>query len=255
MTTTSSFLNLILYNSTTDQSGSFVSWTNDVAGSSNSNMTKIDSFSQEISGCVVSLDSDISGSITLINSNIFVLSGSLTALSGSLNTTNYKFQKLNDFSGAGQVDFTNIPQNYSHLLIMGVTGTSYTGISNIVVDFNGDANQANYSTVQWGKTSGLEYITDRFPGGILIGNSNSSPSYGTPLFGIVPNYSGSGGFYKTSMGYSVGISHLYGGTGIGITGGLWKYTLPITRIRIGVSFSGTRYNFIAGTKISLYGFG
>ena len=63
MTTTSSFLNLVLYNSTTDQSGSFISWTNDIGGSVVSNMTKIDSFSNEISGCVVSSDSSISGSV------------------------------------------------------------------------------------------------------------------------------------------------------------------------------------------------
>jgi hypothetical protein len=260
MTTTSSFLNLILYNSTTDQSGSFISWTNDITGSSNSNMTKIDSFSQEISGCVVSLDSDISGSVTLINSNISILSGSVTALSGSLNTANYKFQKINEFSGLGQADFTNIPQNHTHLLIMGIAGTSYTGISNIVADFNGDANQGNYNTVQWAKTTGIEYISDRYPGGIVIGNANTSSAYGAypygnSLFAIIPNYSGSSGFYKSAMGYLVGIEILSGGTGVGIVGGLWKSNSPITRLRIGVSYSGTRYNFIAGTKISLYGFG
>jgi len=241
-------------NSTTDQSGSFISWTNDVAGSSNSNMIKIDSFSQEISGCVVSLNSNISGSVTSINSDISVLSGSVTALSGSLTTANYKFQKLDEFSGAGQADFTNIPQNYSHLLIMGTTGTSYTGISNVIADFNGDANQGNYNTIQWASTGGITYLSDRTPGGIVIGNAGGS-LYGTPLFALVPNYKSSGGFYKTSMGYVVGISTLFNSSGVGIIGGVWKFNSPITRLRLGVSFSGTRYNFLAGTKISLYGFG
>jgi len=254
MTTTSSFLNLILYNSTTDQSGSFISWTNDVAGSSNSNMTKIDSFSQEISGCVVSLNSNISGSITSINSNISILSGSATALSGSLVTANYKFQKLGEFSGAGQADFTNIPQNHSHLLIMGITGTAYTSISNVVADFNGDANQGNYGSVQWSKSSSLEYLSDRPCGGIVIGNANnySGNLYGNSLFAMIPNYSASGGFFKTAMGYLATIENSYH---VGIIGGVWKSTSPITRLRISVSFSGTRYNFIAGTKLSLYGFG
>jgi len=254
MTTTSSFLNLILYNSTTDQSGSFISWTNDVAGSSNSNMTKIDSFSQEISGCVVSLNSNISGSITSINSNISILSGSVTALSGSLTTANYKFQKLDEFSGAGRADFRNIPQNHSHLLIMGITGTAYVGISNVVADFNGDANQGNYNTVQWAKSNSLEYISERSPGGIVIGNANTyiSPLYGTGLYAIIPNYSGSSGFFKTAMGYLATIENPYG---VGLVGGVWRSVSPITRIRISVSYSGTRYNFVAGTKISLYGFG
>jgi hypothetical protein len=253
MTTTSSFLNLILYNSTTDQSGSFISWTNDVAGSSNSNMTKIDSFSQEISGCVVSLDSNISGSLTSINSNISILSGSVTSLSGSLNTANYKFQKLDEFSGAGQADFNNISQNHTHLLITGITGSTYNGISNVVADFNGDANVGNYSSVQWSKGNSIEYITERPCGGIVIGNANTySSSYGTSLFAIIPNYSGSSGFFKTGMGYIATIENLYS---VGLVGGIWRSVSPITRLRISVSFSGTRYNFINGTKISLYGFG
>ena len=253
MTTTSSFLNLILYNSTTDQSGSFISWTNDVAGSSNSNMTKIDSFSQEISGCVVSLDSNISGSVTSINNNVSILSGSVTALSGSLVTANYKFQKLGEFSGAGQADFTNISQNHSHLLIMGITGTAYTGISNVVADFNGDANVGNYNSVQWAKSDALEYVADRPCGGIVIGNANTYSSlYGTSLFAIIPNYSATSGFFKTGMGYIAAIENPYG---VGLVGGVWKSTSAITRLRISVSFSGTRYNFVSGTKISLYGFG
>ena len=254
MTTMSSFLNLILYNNTTDQSGNFISWTNDIAGSSNSNMTKIDSFSQEISGCTVSLNSNISGSVTLINNNISILSGSVTTLSGSLNTANYKFQKLNEFSGAGQADFTNISQNHTHLLIMGITGSTYTGISNVVADFNGDANQGNYASVQWAKSPSLEYITERPSGGIVIGNANNyyGNLYGTSLFAIIPNYSASSGFFKTGIGYIATIENPYG---VGLVGGVWKSTSAITRLRISVTYSGTRYNFIGGTKISLYGFG
>jgi hypothetical protein len=253
MTTTSSFLNLILYNLTTDQSGSFISWTNDVGGSVVSNMTKIDSFSSEISGCVVSINSNISGSITSTNNTISLLSGSVTALSGSLNNINNKLQKLDEFSGAGQADFDNIPQNHKNLLIMGVTGTTYTGISNIVADFNGDANQENYGSVQWAKDNSFEYLSHRSTGGIVIGNANSYSSlYGTAIFAIIPNYSGSSGFFKTGMGYIAAIENPYG---VGLVGGVWRSVSPITRLRISVSFSGTRYNFITGTKISLYGFG
>jgi len=254
MTTTSSFLNLVLYNSTSDQSRSFISWTNDVGGSVVSNMTKIDDFSNEISGCAVSINSNISGSITSANNIITLLSGSVTSLSGSLTSINNKLQKLDEFSGAGQADFNNISQDYKNLLIMGITGTTFTGISNVVIDFNGDANQGNYSSVQWANTPSLEYITERRPGGIVIGNANSYSGnlYGTSLFAIIPNYSGSSGFFKTAIGYDAVIENPYG---VEITGGVWRSISPITRIRVSVSFSGTRYNFVAGTKISLYGFG
>jgi len=258
MTTTSSFLNLTLYNGTTDQSGSFISWTNDMTGSSNSNMIKIDNFSQEISACAISLNSNISGSVSLINNNIFILSGSVTALSGSLNSTSYQFQKLDEFSGAGQADFNNISQDYTHLLIVGITGTKWVRtVSNVVIDFNGDANQGNYSSVQWAKKyDALEYITERLTGGIVIGISNSqflSSAYGAPLFAIIPNYSSSNGFFKTAMGNVVEVmedSYIPS-----LMGGVWKSVAPITRIRIGVSYTGIRYDFLFGTKISLYGFG
>lgn len=262
MTTTSSFLNLILYNGTTDQSGSFISWTNNMAGSSNSNMVKIDNFSQEISSCAISLNSNISGSVNLIRSNISILSGSVTTLSGSLNNTNHQFQKLDEYeytSGSPTtdiIDFNNIPQDYTNLLITGITGTGWRGtVSNIVIDFNGDANQANYSSVQWLKNDSLESIAERLSGGIVIGISNAyypSSAYGAPLFATIPNYSSSGGFYKTAIGHLATIENPYVTS---LVGGIWKYNVPITRIRIAVSYSGTRYTFLIGTKVSLYGFG
>jgi hypothetical protein len=54
------------------------------------------------------------------------------------------------------------------------------------------------------------------------------------------------------MGYSATIENPYG---VGLTGGVWRSTSAITRVRVSVSFSGTRYNFVTGTKISVYGFG
>ena len=70
MTTTSTNLGLILYNATTDQSGSFISWSNDVTGSSISNMTIIDTFAGDISGSLTDAKNQVSGSITDINSDL-----------------------------------------------------------------------------------------------------------------------------------------------------------------------------------------
>ena len=44
MTTNTPNLSLVTYNDTTDTSGSFTTWIQDISGSSDSNMTKIDLF-------------------------------------------------------------------------------------------------------------------------------------------------------------------------------------------------------------------
>jgi hypothetical protein len=261
MTTTSTNLGLILYNSTTDQSGSFINWSNNVSGSSNSNMVKIDVFSSDISGSLTDARSQISGSITTINSDISTITSSISTLTSSVNTLNLKLQKLDEFSGAGQADFSSIPQNHKHLLIMGVT----TGSGNVLganpdvgCDFNSDANSSNYYASTWQRFIGLgalETFISYSIGGCLIGNTTRNSNYPSGLFTIIPDYSATSGFYKTSMGFT---SHADGGiaAGAALTNGVWKSVSAITRIRVFIT-GGTsqRINFNPGTVISLYGFG
>jgi len=260
MTTTSTNLGLILYNSTTDQSGSFINWTNNVSGSSNSNMVKIDVFSSNISGSLTDARSQISGSITTINSDISTITSTISTLTSSVNTLNLKLQKLDEFTGGGQANFSSISQNHKHLLIVGTTsGSPSVGATfpDVGCDFNADANSSNYYSSTWQRfsPSTLETFTSYSIGGCLLGNTTRNSSYPCGLFAIIPNYSATSGLYKTAMGYA---SHADGGTtaGAALTNGVWKSVSAITRIRLFITQGSTqRYNFNPGTVISLYGFG
>ena len=260
MTTESTNLDLILYNNTTDQSGSFVTWTHDMSGSSVSNMTKIDDFAGVISGSVTGIGTSVSGSVTTINNTMTDISGSLITLTASLATLNLRLQKIDEFSGAGQADFDDIPQTFTHLILMGVGAIDITGSNgDYGCDFNGDANTANYASVQWQKylTPAFESFTEYLRGEILLGNlpgNTYNATYGGSMFAIIPNYSASSGFYKSGMGLT---TYSVSGTGASTTqGGVWKRTTAIERVRVfGVSSGAIRYDFKTGTKFTLYGFG
>jgi hypothetical protein len=258
MTTSSSFIGLALYNNTTDQSGSFLTWTQNVSGSSNSNMTKIDSFAGSTSASIVTLRSNITGSMSNISGSINYISGSLNNISGSINALNLRLFKLYEFVGAGLPDFNNIPQTYTHLLIMGVVAVNYASYwTDVGCDFNGDANNSNYTGIEWNRsiTPDFEYISPYLTAQVLIGSApgSSASGFGSPIMAIIPNYSVNGGFYKTGMSVS---AYSAGGNiaSAGLQGGVWKSNNPITRIRLfGSIQSSVRYSFLTGTKISIYG--
>lgn len=263
MTTPSTNLGLTLYNNTTDQSGSFITWTRDMSGSSNSNMTKIDAYAGFVSASVTNLSSSMSGSVTVINNTISSISGSITSILADIVTLNTRFQKISEFSGAGQANFTSISGSFTHLLLVGVTTANLgvlSGTGSVSIDFNGDATQANYNAITWQKntTSGVttEYFTEYNYGSIQVGTTISYttyPSYGVPFFALIPNYSASGGLYKTALGFSA--AH-YGARENRLQGGFWLDTDAINRVRVFATYGGsTRRNFGAGTLITLYGLG
>ena len=260
MTSLTSNISLTTYNNTTDQSGSFVSWVHDMSGSSNSNMTKIDDFAGVISGSVTGIGTSVSGSATTINNVMSDISGSLITLTASLATLNLRLQKIDEFEGEGQADFNSIPQTFSHLVIMGVAAANLAYTNNDMgCDFNGDANTANYASLQWQRhmSPTFEALSEYLRGEILLGNipGNTYTEYGAPVFVIIPNYSASSGFYKTGMGLT---TYHRAGANYASTmqGGVWKRTTAITRVRLFALYSAsTRYDFLAGTKLSLYGFG
>jgi hypothetical protein len=258
MTTSSSALNLVLYNNTTDQSGSFITWAQNMSGSSNSNMTKIDAFAANVSGSINNLSGSINGSMAAISASMLYISGSLNNISGSIAALNLRFIKLYEFNGAGLLDFNNIPQTYTHLLILGTAAGNYGSYyMDVGVDFNGDANSSNYVSAQWQrvKTPDFEYITPYLTAQVLIGNipGNLPTGYGAPIMAIIPNYSANGGFYKSGMGmgaYAVATTRVLASN----QGGVWTQSVPITRIRMFASLDNSiRYSFLAGTKISIYG--
>jgi hypothetical protein len=253
-------LSLTTYNNTTDQSGSFVTWLHDMSGSSNSNMTKIDNWSGSASGSITNLSSILSGSMTDLTTQMSAISGSLVNLTASVASLQLRLKKIDEFDGVGQADFDDIPQDFTHLLIMGVAASSRSEtVSNLGCDFNGDANLTSYKSLAWGiwSVGSFESFSEALHADIRIGGlpGTTSYGYGSPVFAIIPNYSADGGFYKLGMGYTT--YHL-GGTWFtsGMQGGVWLYNSPITRVRIFATVgSTTRFNFVAGTKLTLYGFG
>ena len=265
MTTPSTNLGLTLYNNTTDQSGSFITWTRNMSGSANSNMTKIDAYAGFVSASVTNLSSSMSGSVTVLNNTISSISGSITSILADIVTLNTRFQRIGVFSGAGQASFTSISGSFTHLLLIGVASLSLSAVSgvgpSVGVDFNSDSTQANYGDINWikDKTTGVtaEYFSTYSYGAIIIAPSISNttyPSYGVPFFAIIPNYSASGGLYKNALGFGGG--YYSGASQMRLSGGYWLNTNAITSLRVfGLYGSSTRRSFVAGTKITLYGLG
>jgi hypothetical protein len=264
MTTSSANLGLTLYNNTTDQSGSFITWTRNMSGSSASNMTKIDAYAGGISASMTNLTSSISGSVTTINSTISSISGSITSILASIVTLNTRLQRIGEFSGAGQADFTGISGSFTHLLLIGTTAANLgnvPGTGSVSVDFNGDSTQSNYGDITWQKNTTVgvttEYFTSYLYGAIMVATTidyTAYPSYGIPFLALVPNFSASGGLYKNALGFSGG--YYSGAKEIRLNGGFWRSTAAITRLRVFATYgSSLRRDFGVGTKITLYGLG
>jgi len=271
MTSLSTNLGLILYNSTTDQSGNFLTWTQNMSGSVTSNMKTIDRWAGQVSASLVLLNSSVSASMTNLNNQATSISGSIATLNTNITTILGRLEKLDEFTGAGQADFTSIDQSHKHLVIMGTTCSGYatsTGIVSLAIDFNGDANSADYGSTYWySSTTPVEVMsTATNIGSIIIGQVNNYEAgvtykYGTTVFAIIPNYSGSSipAFYKNAMGFTA--SYLPAGTGGGqpttsLQGGVWKSRSAITRLRIfTLGSDSARRDLGTGTVLSLYGFG
>ena len=245
---------------------------------SSSNMIKIDNWGFQQSIILSSILSSFSGSQTLISGSLNFMDTILANSGSQISELDNRFAILGTFSGSGQADFSSISQDYENLIILGVASSDYPSyFSNIGIDFNGDTTGSGYSVTQYdnsgsgtgGKTfynvetisssSGLNHIIL----GKITGNVYSQ--YGGTVLGIIPNYSGNSGFYKTSMGINLTISgsmvDTYGEgiirsewASVNLSGGLWKNNVPIDRVRVFGSSGSSKYNFLDGTVITLYGF-
>jgi hypothetical protein len=260
MTTSSSTLGLTLYG-TADGAALYSTWQNSMSGSVGSNMVKIDNFSGSASGSLTRLSGSASGSMATVTTLLNSVSGSLTALSACAVSIDGKFKKLYEFSGVGQADFDSIPQTYKHLVIIGTAAANkYINSMGIGCDFNGDANPSNYIDLAWYNSKMSSILSETIASvendatvcfGYIPGSLPAG--YGGPFFAIIPNYSISGGFYKTGLGISAYTIPTTSGMA-SISGGVWKNTDPITRLRIFGGYVGAqRYDFLAGTLISVYG--
>jgi len=271
---TTTNLNLFTYNLGSNGDIGFDDLRSFINGSgSSSNMIKIDNWAFQQPIILSSILSSFSGSQTLISGSLNTIDSILGNSASQVSEFDNRFEILGTFSGSGQADFSSISQDYEHLLILGIASSEHPyPLTNIGIDFNGDTTGSSYSTVQYdnsGSNSGdglfynTESISSSAIGQILLGKITGSviPEYGGTVFGIIPNYSGSGGFYKTSMGFNVIASGSYQQTmvvgsewaSINLTGGVWKNNVPIDRVRIFGSSGSSKYDFLDGTEITLYG--
>ena len=257
-------LNLETHNRGVDLNRSFESYRLGLNGpDEDSNMMIIDEWAGSIPILLMALNTVTSGSITTWNSYINAATGSATTIKTGSATVDTRFVKIDEFSGSGQADFNNISQDYSHVMILGTAAVNRgVNLADVGCDFNADSGSSNYSTLEWTKSgsaagyggSSLNFDLS-YTSQILLGSVPGSPisGYGGTFFAVIPNYSGSSGFYKTGIGAS--FNHFSDWMSVMKSGGYWTSTSPITRIRIfGSDNTVTRYDFLTGTKISLYGF-
>jgi len=273
MTTTN--LNLFTYNLRSNGDIAFDDLRSFINGSgSSSNMIKIDNWAFQQPIILSSILSSFSGSNTLASGSLNSIDGILGNTGSQISELDNRFEVLGTFSGSGQADFSSISQDYENLIILGVASSNYPyAFSNVGIDFNGDISGSAYTTVQYdnsgsamggGVFNSFESISSSAIGQILLGKVTGSikSQYGGTIMGIIPNYSGSSGFYKTSMGFNAVVSGSYQDNitrsewaSVNLSGGVWKNNVPINRIRIFGSSGSSKYNFLDGTKITLYGFG
>jgi len=277
MTTTN--LNLFTYSLGSDGDIGFDDLRSFINGSgSSSNMIKIDNWGFQQQIFLSSILSSFSGSQTLISGSLNTIDGILANSGSQISELDNRFAILGTFSGSGQADFSSISQDYEHLLILGVASSDYSSyFSNIGIDFNGDTTGSGYSVTQYnnsgsGTGEGSFYNLETISGSssfnhVLLGKitGNVYSEYGGTVLGIIPNYSENGGFYKTSMGINVSISgsqtdatDYYSSrpewVSVNLSAGIWKNNIPIDRVRVFGSSGSSKYDFLDGTVITLYGF-
>ena len=150
------------------------------------------------------------------------------------------------------IDFTSIPQNYTHLQLRGVGNGVYsaTDYDDFSFQFNGDTG-SNYSWTRMRGNStavgtGLTTGTTRCVANYMCLTTSASSFFGSTIIDIL-DYSNASKF-KTA--YSIGgIDFNATGSGVGSTSSLWANTNPITSIR----FYGANGDFRANTTLALYG--
>jgi len=161
---------------------------------------------------------------------------------------------INSYTGASNISdisFSNIPQNYTDLLIV-VYGASTYSASNLQVSvyLNGDYSsslhsytylRANGSAVasSRGTNSNQMYLG-------IIPAASSTGIFGTAILNIL-NYSNTT-TYKTMLSSSA--ADLNGSGSVDISVSMYQSTSPVTTVNVATYGSG---NWTTGSRISLYG--
>jgi hypothetical protein len=166
------------------------------------------------------------------------------------------YEPLGSFTtttGLSQVTFSNIPQNYTDLVLVTSAIANATGADIFVVNINGDSTttNTNYSfTDLYGTGSAAgSYRTTNSPGFTMGNMSGPSSTEWCPTIFNFNNYSNNTTF-KTVLtrSGSATTSGLY----VDLFSGTWRSTQPINSIALR-TVNG--YGIKAGTTFNLYGVG
>jgi hypothetical protein len=150
--------------------------------------------------------------------------------------------------GATAFAFTNIPQNYTDLIIKVSARGNYAGTSDqLAISFNGSTSSYSYKQIYGLGTAGVgSQGASAYPDSYISGASATASTFGnTDIY--IPNYTSSNN--KSLSMDSVGETN-GGVVGSSLTAGIWSNTAPITSISVLNSLSGT---FLQYSTATLYG--
>lgn len=162
-------------------------------------------------------------------------------------------------SAQSSIEFTNIPQTYTHLQIRGIARTSRPtyAVDNIGLQFNSDTSTSKYATHRLyangdaGSQSAVGYTNlGAILAGITSTTSASSNIFGTAIIDIL-DYKNTNK-YKTTRHISgcdvnAGSGTIYGQ--VEISSGVWLDTSAITSIKL-YGYNGTFQQY---SSFALYG--
>ena len=161
---------------------------------------------------------------------------------------------INLASTSTPVEFTNIPQNYTHLQIRAIGRVAYPGVSTVSspqLRFNDDSN-ANYSNHRVG-TFGTGTFSDGEANQSIAGAISwmSAATAGTGIFGAfimdILDYSNTSKYKTVKTNAGVAVS---GAGWAAITSNGWRSFSAITKISL---IENAGYGWIANSQFALYG--
>lgn len=149
--------------------------------------------------------------------------------------------------GAANIDFTNIPQTYTDLLIkISLRTDRAVAFDALEFNFNNSSASRNYRELYGNGSTTVSGTSTAGLAGYIPGASATSSVFGnTEIY--IPNYTSSN--FKTSSSDSVGETNATTAY-THLIGNIWSNTAAITRITLLSSYSA---NLVQYTTATLYG--
>lgn len=148
--------------------------------------------------------------------------------------------------GASTIDFTNIPQNYTDLVLRFSARTNRASVvDDVAISFNGSTTSFSGREI-YGDGAAAASITTTRAAGVTAGANATASTFGNSEI-YIPNYVGS-----ANKSFSVdGVQETNGNTAyMVLLAGLWSNTVAITSISLS-PLNGTSFNQYSSA--TLYG--